>query len=1623
MKDDVEALFEILYASSHRKSGTIRHPGSIRLVLKDSGAFLGQSRDWQLRVLRNLADALRTPYDVGRFLCLEVGPVEGKLLCVASSEHDEMFQALLKLYDNCNDEGVMDAILLVLGSVISAGTTVKNLKHLFNRAAQGLISKDSKSQLRMLRTIDCGLQRSKNFNQDEWESDDGIAITVALAIDPTNREPYLPGTGDEERSKVREIETASPSPQHYFGFGGPAAGIDISGIEKWPFPREYCVWYWARLDEFCGRCSILKVQSEEGHGINISLVGDDVIGYSILIESRDDSKSGSVRVAIPPDRMSSRCWHQVTIYHYARMIGSSVVKVFVDGFEIKQANGYGFLVMYPTRMSQAMSKVRVFEDFDGQAGPIYLFSEGVTPAMSTALLCSHLSQEGDDHVAIPGVGLTASAVERGFESKVFLCYDPRVFIKDICIDLYGGRDGALSKTNSYIWGLESIKNTVFAIGGIPALLPFLWKKPGRAKGEVSDLFCEGACIIQILYLLARLQTHHLPNQRDFRKIGGPALVASALERIPVRVLTSAASKQLYIVYEEDSEDEGMPSMVDEKAPMPDAPLFTSLRNLFYAVDTWPETMAKAGEKPVAHITGAAGAGASMNVSALGTNVSNRRRRQRRCSNEELYNALESAIDCHLLFNIKLIARCTNEDGSPSWTQLQWFDHLHARVSTAPAFYRSFIGLEQWFDHLRLFYVKDVSENTAIDIHRREFLDFISFHTVRIAVAMLADEVSDDDLHVLLCCAVGAGHGTIPSSPLDNNSSSSPKNSPLGPLSFFSMRKKNEEILSPRRNADQKWSAVDIELCRDAIRVFIILLRMEYPPKGFFEKCAKLDSGNGLASLLSVNVLPLPQMGESVRALALRCINAYILRVDSQVSNFDSIAASSGASSASVRSATAMARMPKGVHAFADVGGFASILHELSRIAASTPPEQLDLNSTYTVLLEMMVSSPPTSYTRSGSLMRRRKSVASVGTAQSMGTATLTNCGTLAMTIATGDRPDEINVADVFAQDQSMFGPILDDTHHINNPHAVMVVLKLLPRMSLYLQQRVCQDLFLLLKFQARNRRAFAEIDGWESSLLQLLGSLSELGLQSSGSQVCFDMGIKLFVLVVQDIVCQSDDGWKELERVVSLRAITPGGDRIVRAVLVQLMPSILAFVKQEEFTFPTMWHNMQRLVLTVDMLIAVDPSNEDENTSIALHCVQIVDVLTSAPPEKLLQGDISPDEHGLIDMLRLFSWSIEPVKQDDLDKIRGPIAFGLVSLSLVALKHEETPRLVVAHAERLAKLVVYLRKMPRVRTPIRWSTQDGKKVKGEKSALAASTFVAAFDTVGRIRGLDDDGNMSAYSEALGSLLSLLKVICTHHEDLLLDLFDDTERIKKVVELQHDKEASWAFDPCLILPLFPESSEGETGFHFVGFVGAIQALTESRTGLKAFMESRLKQGWETYCAQEKNSPVAKLRGKRETMAIAYQQRLAYAELNRLSAFNTAIHERDYALVLCWRQLTVENAHDSSIWYVGRFEGKEEEFWMASGREDSMRRRILMCRNYHYDNHHSAAFHHKSEEIGDKVDQLNVSPAKPKNRRGTHRRNRTVAVGLAEVEELSHQLRKNEEDDMLRWWKWQGGRLKK
>ena len=431
------------------------------------------------------------------------------------------------------------------------------------------------------------------------------------------------------------------------------------------------------------------------HGVDFSLVGDDLIGYNLIARAADERGRSEARVKIGATVLASRRWNHILITHAPKRfrlglgVGLGTLRVVVNGEDVSQAGAQksdAFQLHFPTKIKAPLAQVSVLADFDGQAGPVFVLKEAVSIAQVNALAKLYLRNRGGHWTgrAVAGVtGLEVGEVDKTLELKVFACLHPFHCVGDLAMDLYAGHH-ALMEPNTCPWTLPSLQDALVGAGGVKALVPFLWHGLGEGGEETN---AGGECVVEATRLLAVAIESHLHSATAFADLDAPALISSALEQSSRKILSAVARPLLFAIAE----------LIDV------AGHWRKFQGVF-------------------------------------------------SSPRKIDSAVEVALYKHLLFNFPLWAQC--ESGTSSRATTALFDILDARMASFPELFRGKIGLLHLLDPLRRLFTRCFSQEADPEPNLEAICEIYANRVQQLACNMLQDEILPSELNMLLCPILG-----------------------------------------------------------------------------------------------------------------------------------------------------------------------------------------------------------------------------------------------------------------------------------------------------------------------------------------------------------------------------------------------------------------------------------------------------------------------------------------------------------------------------------------------------------------------------------------------------------------------------------------------------------------------------------------------------------------------------------------------------------------------------------------------------------------------------------------------------------------------------------------------------
>ena len=149
--------------------------------------------------------------------------------------------------------------------------------------------------------------------------------------------------------------------------------------------------------------------------------------------------------------------------------------------------------------------------------------------------------------------------------------------------------------------------------------------------------------------------------------------------------------------------------------------------------------------------------------------------------------------------------------------------------------------------------------------------------------------------------------------------------------------------------------------------------------------------------------------------------------------------------------------------------------------------------------------------------------------------------------------------------------VIDDNQVIRNPQAWCTVLKVLLKMPDSMQARALQDFLLLLTYNRENKESIISQKDWQFAFYPLLNkayagrfdapdaaadddSVSPTKIRQK--QDIFPISLKLSTILLSHALINSQDGWMEVEQMVSLAPLTEHAQEITNAVLIDVTGAV-----------------------------------------------------------------------------------------------------------------------------------------------------------------------------------------------------------------------------------------------------------------------------------------------------------------------------------------------------------------------------------------------------------------------------------------------------------------------------------
>jgi hypothetical protein len=335
------------------------------------------------------------------------------------------------------DFGVSQRVVRLLGPLGAAGMQIKDLKQILR-----FLRKPSELSLSMLQTL-----------------------KSMITLDDTIMKAF---------------------PTSFFNLGGARAGLFLPKT-PWPFPREYQLTMWFRLEgeqdprgPGIDGAHLFTCTSATGEGVDIT-INKCRLAVTVQISSAE-------RFMFSPgdSELHPGVWYNLTVTHMRPRIalfGRDEFSVVLDFHEIFREN-----IRYPT--ANAVGEVTEFSigrNFDGQIGTAYILHESLPPAVIQVLgkhdankvsevqrntLFGTVVGQSSAPSSTPPPDISASVIgeRRTLGSRAVAVLHAARCVDQCALDIHGGRHAKFG-VNTHSWTMASARDVISSLGGMKCLVP------------------------------------------------------------------------------------------------------------------------------------------------------------------------------------------------------------------------------------------------------------------------------------------------------------------------------------------------------------------------------------------------------------------------------------------------------------------------------------------------------------------------------------------------------------------------------------------------------------------------------------------------------------------------------------------------------------------------------------------------------------------------------------------------------------------------------------------------------------------------------------------------------------------------------------------------------------------------------------------------------------------------------------------------------------------------------------------------------------------------------------------------------------------------------------------------
>ncbi|KAJ3679372.1 hypothetical protein LUZ60_017383 [Juncus effusus] len=371
--------------------------------------------------------------------------------------------------------------------------------------------------------------------------------------------------GEKQRNSKLLLESVGfmlkeKGPEAFFEFSGCDSGIEIKTPVQWPYNKGFSFSCWLRVENFPERgiMGLFSFFTENGKGCLAMLAKG-----TLIFESINQKR----QCVLLPLGLNAKQWHFVSITHsIGRAFSSgSQLRVYLDGNLISSEKCRYAKVTDPlTRCTVGAELMPISDEpnslgferafpFIGQMGPVYAFSDALTPEQIKGIYGlgpSYMYSFVGDHLGEEGL------LKEGISSKIIFGLNAQASHNRTLFSVSQATESSSEKSKfeatimdgTKLCSRRLLKEIIYCVGGVSVFFPLLTRFDKFTSKNEEQKENNNKLAANVVELVASVLDSNLANQQQMHILSGFAILGFLLQSVPPCELNAETLQSLKYMF-------------------------------------------------------------------------------------------------------------------------------------------------------------------------------------------------------------------------------------------------------------------------------------------------------------------------------------------------------------------------------------------------------------------------------------------------------------------------------------------------------------------------------------------------------------------------------------------------------------------------------------------------------------------------------------------------------------------------------------------------------------------------------------------------------------------------------------------------------------------------------------------------------------------------------------------------------------------------------------------------------------------------------------------------------------------------------------------------------------------